>query len=76
MTHRAKYACLTAAMFLSLSFTLESRAYAYVDPGSSLLLFQGVSAAVTGALFYFRRRIRLLFGRGNSAPPDAHREQG
>lgn len=76
MTNRLKYVSITAAMFLMLSFALERRAYAYVDPGSSLLLFQGASAAITGALFYFRRRIKLLFGRTSAAESEAMTEEG
>ena len=44
---------------------MEQRAYAYVDPGSSLLLFQSISAMVTGALFYFRRRLKSLLVRSS-----------
>lgn len=40
---------------------LERPAYAYVDPGSSLLIYQSLSAMVAGAVFYLRRRIRSLF---------------
>ena len=50
-------------LFAALSVFFERPAQAYTDPGSALLLFQGVSAFVTGALFYFRRRLRSLFGR-------------
>jgi len=63
MSHKLKYFAVTAALFIALSFTLERSAYAYVDPGSSLLMFQTLSAVVTGALFYLRRRIKALFTR-------------
>jgi hypothetical protein len=53
-------------LILGLSFSLEQQAHAYVDPGSGLLVFQSLSAVVTGALFYFRRRIRSLLTRGQS----------
>ena len=63
MHRRVLYLAVTGALFLALSCAFERSAYAYVDPGSSLLLFQSASALVTGALFYFRRRIKALFSR-------------
>jgi len=68
--HKLKYFAVTALFFLALGASLERPAYAYVDPGSSLLVFQSLSAMVTGVLFYFRRRLKALFGRtpaGSSA---------
>ncbi len=50
-------------MVFMLSMTLEQRAYAYADPGSGLLLFQSLSAMLTGGLFYFRRRLKSLIFR-------------
>ena len=67
MLFRLKYLALTAALFAALACTFERAAYAYVDPGSSLLIFQTISAMVTGALFYLRRRIKALFTRQSSA---------
>ena len=63
MSLKLKYFALTAALFIALGFTFERPAYAYVDPGSSLLIFQTLSAIVTGAIFYLRRRIKALFSR-------------
>ena len=63
MSLKLKYVTVTAALFIALSFAFERQAYAYIDPGSSLLLFQSLSALVTGALFYCRRRIKALFTR-------------
>jgi hypothetical protein len=63
MAHRAKLTLITLMLFVTLSFSLERQAHAYVDPGSSLLLFQSFSAIVSGVLFYFRRRIKTLFTR-------------
>lgn len=63
MSLKLKYFAVTVALLIALSFSLERPAYAYVDPGSSLLLFQSLSALVTGALFYFRRRLKALFSR-------------
>ena len=63
MTHRLKYFAVTLMFLIALSFTFERQAYAYVDPGSGLLIFQGISAVFSGALFYFRRRLKNLFVR-------------
>jgi hypothetical protein len=66
MVHRAKYFAVTVLLFVALSCMFERQAHAYVDPGSGLLVFQGVSAVVSGALFYFRRRLKSLFSRSSS----------
>jgi hypothetical protein len=63
MFHKLKYFAVTLALFLVLGVFLERPAYAYVDPGSSLLVFQSISAMITGALFYFRRRLKALITR-------------
>jgi hypothetical protein len=61
------YIVLTIAMLFCLSISLERRAYAYVDPGSGLLILQGIGTVVTGILFTLRRRIKMLFTRAKSA---------
>jgi hypothetical protein len=61
MMRNLKYFAFTLMLLIALSFTFERQAHAYVDPGSGLLIFQGISAAFSGALFYFRRRIKNLF---------------
>lgn len=61
MANKLKYLVVTALLMVALNFTFERRAYAYVDPGSGLLIFQGVSAVVSGTLLYFRRRLKALF---------------
>ncbi|NYF92097.1 hypothetical protein RBB79_20665 [Tunturiibacter empetritectus] len=68
MTFGFKRFAITLMLFLALSFAFERQAHAYVDPGSGLLMFQGISAAVSGALFYFRRRIKNLFVRSQERP--------
>jgi hypothetical protein len=55
---------------LSLCATFERRAYAYVDPGSSLLFFQMLTATVTGGLFYLRKRLKALFTRSKRSGAD------
>ena len=74
MSLKLKYLAVTAALFIALSFSFEKQAYAYVDPGSSLLFFQSASAVVTGALFYFRRRLKMLIGRGSSPSSPASKK--
>jgi hypothetical protein len=70
MTLKLKYCVITAALFVALTFCFERPAYGYVDPGSSLLLFQSLSAIVTGAIFYFRRRLKALFTRSTTDTTD------
>ena len=66
---------VTVSLFLALSFCFERNAYGYVDPGSGLLVFQSLSAAVAGAIFYFRRHIKSLFikAKNKSHPPEETR---
>jgi hypothetical protein len=61
MAQKLKYLVVTVMLIIVLGFTFERRAYAYVDPGSGLLIFQGISAIISGTLLYFRRRIKGLF---------------
>jgi hypothetical protein len=63
MTYTLKYFSITLVLFVALSFAFERQAHAYVDPGSGLLIFQGISATISAALFYFRRRIKNLFAK-------------
>jgi hypothetical protein len=69
-THKLKLVAVTLLLFIALSCTFERQAHAYVDPGSSLLLFQSLSAIVSGALFYFRRRIKNLFTKSVPKPAE------
>ena len=71
MALKLKYFALTAALYIALACSFEHRAYAYVDPGSSLLIFQSISAVVTGTIFYFRRKLKALFTRSSAASTDA-----
>jgi hypothetical protein len=73
MAYRLKYFALTIMLFIALSFTFEGQARAYVDPGSGLLIFQGISAVFSGALFYFRRRLKNLFVRNSKEIPQSSR---
>jgi hypothetical protein len=73
MTHKLKYFAITLLLLITLSLVFEWQAHAYVDPGSGLLIFQGISAIVSGALIYFRRRsIKSLFTKsGPTTAPSA-----
>ena len=73
MVHSLKYFAITLMLLMALSFTFERQAHAYVDPGSGLLIFQGISAVFSGALFYFRRRLKNLFVRGPKGIPQSGR---
>lgn len=66
MIHRLRHLCFLFLLLLGVSLSLEQQAHAYVDPGSGLLALQSFSALVTGALFYFRRRLKSLFTRNES----------
>ena len=70
MARRLQLALFTVTLLVALSCTFECQAHAYVDPGSSLLLFQSLSALVSGALFYFRRRIKSLFTKTSPKSTD------
>jgi hypothetical protein len=73
MVHNLRYFALTLMLLIALSFTFERQAHAYVDPGSGLLIFQGISAAFSGALFYFRRRFKNLFVKTPKGIPRSSR---
>ena len=69
MTYKLKYSAITLMLLIAISFAFERQAHAYVDPGSGLLIFQGISAIVSGALIYFRRRIKSLFTKAEPKAP-------
>ena len=69
MANRLKYLAVTTLLMLALGLTFERRAYAYIDPGSGLLIFQSIGAVVSGTLFYFRRRLKALLGRSAKVEP-------
>jgi hypothetical protein len=71
MTQSLKYFAVTLMLLIAISFTFERQAHAYVDPGSGLLIFQGISAAFSGVLFYFRRRIKNLFVKNSKRIPQS-----
>jgi len=63
-----------ASTFIAVIFFLlasERPAHAYTDPGSGMLIWQGVVAAFLGASFYFRKFFYKLFGK---KPTDTKQE--
>lgn len=63
MAPKLTYWSFTLLLFFALGLFFERPAHAYTDPGSTLLLFQSLGAVASGALFYFRRRLKKLFTR-------------
>ena len=68
MKTRIPLILLTLLCLLFANFALERPAYAYIDPGTGLLLLQNISGLAAGVLFFFRRRIKALFGRSSKNP--------
>ena len=68
---KVAYYFVTVAMLLCLSISLERRAYAYIDPGSGLLMLQAAGTVLTGILFTLRKRIKSLFTRSKPAESNA-----
>ena len=52
------YAVLTVLQCILLLASIEKPAYAYVDPGSGLLLVQVLSSTLGGIVFFLRKRLR------------------
>ena len=74
---RVAYWLVSVAMVFCLCLSVERRAYAYVDPGSGLLMLQAAGAVFTGVLFTIRKRIKSLFGRSRpeaAKATDANRQ--
>ncbi len=65
------YSLVTAAFCFSLCLSTEQRAYAYVDPGSGLLILQAAGALFTGALFTLRKRLKTLWTKNKTVEPKA-----
>jgi len=59
---------LAITFIFALALSFERRAYAYVDPGSGLLVIQGIGTFLAGVSFYFRRTLKRLFSTKVSNP--------
>ena len=69
---RINMALLLACTLVSM----ESNAWAYIDPGSGALIWQSLLASAFGAAFYFRtfiKRAFLWFRRGGSTQSEHDR---
>jgi len=71
MRLKFSYVLVTVAMLFCLSLSLERKAYGYVDPGSGLLILQGIGTVLTGVLFTLRSRIKALFTKSKPAETSA-----
>lgn len=56
----------TGAIVVAWLICLEGQAWAYTDPGSGALIWQGVVAACVGLAFSFRRLITWVRSLSNS----------
>jgi hypothetical protein len=70
MALKILYCAVSTLFFLSLAFTFEPSAHAYVDPGSGLLVLQSLGAIFSGGLFYFRKKLAKLLSRNKPRLPD------
>ena len=68
-----RFLSVSLAIFscLCLVVATERRAYAYVDPGSSVMALQAVASMMAATGFFLRKRIKALFTRNKSAQADA-----
>lgn len=58
-------------LFSALTVSFEQAAYAYVDPGSGLLIMQTIGSMFACAAIYFRRNILGFFQR---TPAESERD--
>jgi len=61
------YFLVSFGLLVTICISFERQAFAYVDPGSSLVIFQGVSSVFMGILYYFRKRLKSLLRRSKVA---------
>jgi hypothetical protein len=67
LMHAVYMGCVIGWFFIVLVATAQP-AYAYVDPGSGLLLLQIVGSTFAGMTFLLRKNIRRLFERFSKHP--------
>jgi hypothetical protein len=66
---RSLSALLTIFSCLCLMVATERRAYAYIDPGSGLMVLQTITTVLAGVGFFLRTHIKALFNRSKKAKP-------
>jgi len=71
LTKRFSIGASTMLGVLLFLIASERPAHAYTDPGSGMLIWQGVVAAFLGASFYFRKFFYKFFGK---KPTDSKQE--
>jgi hypothetical protein len=57
-----------------LMLVLEPRAYAYVDPGSGLLIFQVGGSMLAGAYLVLRQKVHKIFRLGRPKKESTSKE--
>jgi hypothetical protein len=57
---KALLALTTIGLALAFLLAVQRPAYAYVDPGSGLLIMQSIGSVVMGGLLVFRRKLSKL----------------
>ena len=62
------YFCCTIGLLFTALVATSQPAYAYVDPGSGLLLFQILGSTFAGMMFLLRKNIRRFFDRFSKHP--------
>lgn len=62
---KIRHLCQIFLVFLILSFLTVKSAYAYIDPGSGLLLWQLVFSFFVGALFSIKKILRFFWRKKN-----------
>jgi len=67
--------CLLLWGLIALN-SIAKTAYAYVDPGSGLLLIQIIGSTFAGMTFILRKHIRLFFARFGHNHGEAGKEVG
>jgi|GEM_PF-1098261 len=72
---RLVLAALTLAQVVFVFSSLERTAYAYVDPGSGMLIVQFLSSALGGGIFFLRKRLRRIFFPVKSATDGAQQTE-
>ena len=70
MTLKLIRSVLSILFVCFLGLSLERRAYAYIDPGTGLLVLQGVGTVFASIAFYMRRRLRSLFSKPQNPGPN------
>jgi hypothetical protein len=67
MMSRLYRVALGSCLLTAVLCLFERPAYAYVDPGTGLVAYQTLSAFLAGALYFFRKRVKMLL-RGLRQP--------